>query len=61
VKQILAVIKAPLRDPRQEAANDPLTRARAALSADPVRLRELEEEIRRAVAAEVAAALEDGV
>jgi TPP-dependent pyruvate/acetoin dehydrogenase alpha subunit len=47
-----------LRDPRRDAANDPLVRARLALELDPDRLRELEAAIQQDINRILAAALE---
>jgi pyruvate dehydrogenase E1 component alpha subunit len=43
--QVMAALAATMRDPRGDAANDPVRRARASLQAEPDRLRELEEQI----------------
>lgn len=57
LRQVLGAVRATLRDPRRDAANDPLQRARGALRAEPERLRALEDEIERDVGAALEAAL----
>lgn len=49
VKDIAAAVLSTLRDPRRDAANDPLTRARKALLSDALRLQELEAEAQREI------------
>ncbi len=61
VRQVVAVLLAAWRDPRQSKVNDPLYRARVPLSAaDPERLQALESRVAREVAESVAAAVEEG-
>jgi len=48
-----------LRDPRQDAANDPVVRARLALETDPVRLRELEDAIQQEISQILAIAMQE--
>jgi pyruvate dehydrogenase E1 component alpha subunit len=42
LKSVLAAVLSTLRDPRRDAANDPIRRARSLLQSDPAGLRELE-------------------
>jgi TPP-dependent pyruvate/acetoin dehydrogenase alpha subunit len=45
VKTILASVFSTLRDPRRDSANDPVRRLRITLQSDPVRLKELEDQV----------------
>jgi TPP-dependent pyruvate/acetoin dehydrogenase alpha subunit len=49
LSMVLAAVLSTLRDPRRDAANDPVRRARTALESDPIRLRELEDRIREEI------------
>ena len=57
LKEVLAATLSTLRDPRRDPAHDPVGRARAALSSDPVRLRELEDRVEIETAEMVAGVL----
>lgn len=57
LRQVMAVLVATMRDPREDVANDPVRRARATLQAEPERLRELEEQIRQELAEVLARSL----
>ena len=64
VGSVIAALRATLRDPRRRPANDPLERARSALTvtagaSDLKRLKELEDRVQAEVAAIVAAALQE--
>jgi TPP-dependent pyruvate/acetoin dehydrogenase alpha subunit len=56
---VLSAILTTLRDPRRNAANDPVPRTRAALQSDLPRLQELEEEIRQEVWALLSLAMQE--
>jgi pyruvate dehydrogenase E1 component alpha subunit len=56
IKQVLGALAATWRDPRRTASYDPVSRLRAALAYDPVRLEQLDDAISTEVAAVVAAA-----
>ncbi len=45
LKTVLAAVLSTLRDPRRDAANDPVRRARITFQAEPTRLQELEAQI----------------
>jgi pyruvate dehydrogenase E1 component alpha subunit len=45
MKTVLSAVLKTVRDPRQDKRNDPLTMARAAISSDPKRIKELEDKI----------------
>ena len=57
VKAVVGALLSTLRDPRRDAANDPVQRARTALQADPVRMQELEERVEKETRAVVEAAV----
>jgi len=57
LKEVLAAVPSTLRDPRRDAANDPVRRARKTLLSDPVRLQELEGQIEREISQVLATAL----
>jgi acetoin:2,6-dichlorophenolindophenol oxidoreductase subunit alpha len=59
LKIVLAAVLSTLRDPRQDSAYDPVRRARTLLLPDPVRLQELEEQIRQQINHVLASALEE--
>jgi TPP-dependent pyruvate/acetoin dehydrogenase alpha subunit len=57
LKIVIAAVLSTVRDPRQDQANDPILRARAALPSDPTRLRELEDQIEKEISNVLASAL----
>jgi pyruvate dehydrogenase E1 component alpha subunit len=57
LKVVLGAVVATLRDPRRDATNDPVARARASLAAEPGRLHELEARVEGEVRDAVASAL----
>ncbi|MBC7235172.1 MAG: thiamine pyrophosphate-dependent dehydrogenase E1 component subunit alpha [Chloroflexi bacterium] len=57
LRQVLVVVLAALRDPRCDAAHDPLRRVRQVLRSDPARLQELEDRIAREIDDALALAL----
>jgi len=57
LKAVLAAVLATLRDPRRDAANDPVRRARSPLLSDPMRLQEAEDKIEQEVGRALASAL----
>jgi TPP-dependent pyruvate/acetoin dehydrogenase alpha subunit len=57
LKEVLAAVLSTWRDPRQDAANDPVRRARKTLLSDPVRLQELEDQIEQEIGHVLASAL----
>jgi pyruvate dehydrogenase E1 component alpha subunit len=59
LKTVLAAVLSTLRDPRQDAATDPLSRARAALQSDQTRLKELENQVEKEMADILAKALSE--
>jgi TPP-dependent pyruvate/acetoin dehydrogenase alpha subunit len=59
VRIVLAGILDALRDPRQEASNDPVRRARTLLASEPERLQELEGAVREEIDALVTNALQE--
>ena len=59
LRSVLSAIQATRRDPRRDSTNDPLTRARAALMADPQRLKELEDQIETEISAALTSALQE--
>jgi hypothetical protein len=57
LKEVLAAVLSTLRDPRRDSAHDPVRRARETLLSDPIRLRELEDEIEQGIRHVFASAL----
>ncbi len=57
LKAISAALLSTVRDPRRDPANDPLTRARLLLQAEPLHLQELEEQIEKEITSILAAAM----
>jgi TPP-dependent pyruvate/acetoin dehydrogenase alpha subunit len=57
VKRVLAAVLSTLRDPRRDAANDPVQRARTILQSDPVRLQEVEDHVEKEMSSMLATAL----
>jgi len=49
LKTVLAAVLSTVRDPRRDLANDPVRRARTTLQSDPVRLRELENQVEQEI------------
>ena len=60
LREVLSALLTTHRDPRRSTANDPLIRARRALVSEPQRLRELEEDVEREIAAILSAVVEEG-
>jgi pyruvate dehydrogenase E1 component alpha subunit len=58
LKTVMASVLSAMRDPRREPAEDPLTRSRAMLQSEPVRLKELEEQIAQEISHVLTSALE---
>jgi acetoin:2,6-dichlorophenolindophenol oxidoreductase subunit alpha len=56
LKEVLAAVLSTVRDPRRDSANDPVGRARTTLLSNPVRLRELEEQIEQEISHVLASA-----
>jgi TPP-dependent pyruvate/acetoin dehydrogenase alpha subunit len=61
LKQVLVAGPSIQRDPRRDAANDPVQRARNSLSSDPVRLQEVEEQVKEEINRVVASAVAEVV
>ncbi len=59
LKRVLSSVLSTMRDPRRDADNDPLHRARLALETDPARLKNLEDDTERDMGDMVALALEE--
>ena len=57
LKHVLGAVLATLRDPRRDAANDPVRLARRALLSDPVRLKALEDHVEAEIDAVLASAM----
>jgi len=57
LKNVLSAVLATLRDPRRDVANDPVGRVRESLLSEPVRLKELEDQIQEEVDQAMVAAL----
>jgi len=61
VRYILSAMQSTLRDPRQFSTNDPVSRARTALLAEPERLKALENQIKDEIETTFASALQEVV
>ncbi|KQC08837.1 MAG: hypothetical protein APR62_00050 [Smithella sp. SDB] len=47
MKSVMSSVITALRDPRRDTNNDPITRVRAILQSDPIRLKELEDQLEK--------------
>ncbi len=57
LKTVIAALLSTVRDPRQDLTNDPISRARVTLQAEPARLQELEDQIEKEISNVLASAL----
>ena len=59
LKNVISSILTTLRDPRQDQANDPVARTRAAFETDTARLQELENSIKKEIETILSSALQE--
>ena len=57
LKTIIAAVLSTVRDPRRDPTKDPLSRVRATLQSEPVRLQELEDQLEKEISNVLASAL----
>jgi hypothetical protein len=57
LRTVMASVLSTKRDPRRDAANDPVARARATLQSDPRRLQELEDRVEKEISNVLSSAL----
>ena len=57
LRTVMASVLSTMRDPRREAANDPVARTRATLQSDPTRLQELEDRVEKEISNMLSSAL----
>jgi hypothetical protein len=57
LRTVMASVFSTMRDPRRDAANDPVARARSTLQSDPTRLQELEDRVEKEISNVLSSAL----